>query len=145
MKRKKTVPTILCALVVVLVLALAACENPTDQTDQAPVAANAASDVGDSANALYEEAQQPAGEGEEQNPVPAQEQEPTYYHAAICGAVVTEQDGSARFTYVKKCENCGNVQGGNCIANATGGVLHSSFTCSECGETQQFEIETTKN
>lgn len=147
MKTKKTVLSMLCAMVIVLILALAACENPTDRTKQSSVAANTVSDAGDSANTFYEETQQPDGEGAEQKPEsePLQEQEPTYYHAAICGAVVTEQDGSARFTYVKKCENCGNIQGGNNIANATGGVLRSSFLCSECGETQQFEIETTKN
>ena len=78
-----------------------------------------------------------------ENSVP--EQEPTYYHAAICGAVVVEQDGSAHFTYVKKCEKCATVQSGSSGANATGGVLHSSFLCSSCGETQRFEIKTTKN
>ena len=42
------------------------------------------------------------------------------------------------------CES-GTVQSGSSTTNATGGVLHGSFLCFECKETQQFEIETTQN
>lgn len=139
MKAKKAMKTFICILMVVLAVSLTACENDNGADDTTLPAASTAGVVSSSASSVYEAEAKSDIESTEP------EQEPTYYHAALCGAVVTEQDGSPRFTYVKKCENCGTVQSGSSTTNATGGVLHGSFLCFECKETQRFEIETTKN
>lgn len=136
MKAKKS---IICILTMVLVVSLAACKNDNEADDTTSFAVSTADSTDSSESPVYEDETKPDIESTEP------EQEPTYYHAALCGAVVTEQDGSPRFTYVKKCENCGTVQSGSNTTNATGGVLHGSFLCFGCKETQQFEIETTQN
>ena len=139
MEAKKAMKTLICILMVVLAVSLTACENDNGADDTTLSAASTAGVVSSSASSVYEAEAKSDIESTEPEP------EPTYYHAALCGAVVTEQDGSPRFTYVKKCENCGTVQSGSNTTNATGGVLHGSFLCFECKETQQFEIETTQN
>ena len=139
MKAKKAMKTFICILMVMLAVSLTACENDNGADDTTSTAVSTTDVTDSSASSVYEEETKPDFESTEP------EQEPTYYHAALCGAVVTEQDGSPRFTYVKKCENCGTVQSGSNTTNATGGVLHGSFLCFGCKETQQFEIETTQN
>ena len=139
MKAKKAIKIFICVLTVVLAVSLTACERDNDANDKTSTAANAGNSTNSPEAPVYEEETKPNSENTEP------EQEPTYYHAAICGAVVTEQDGSPRFTYVKKCENCGMLQSGSNTTNAAGGVLHGSFLCSGCRETQQFEIATTQN
>ena len=139
MKAKKAMKTFICILTVLLAVSLTACEsdNGADDTTSPTVGTEGITDS--STSSVHMEETKPDIESTEP------EQESTYYHAALCGAVVTEQDGSPRFTYVKKCVNCGTVQSGSNTTNTTGGVLHGSFLCFECKETQQFEIETTQN
>ena len=139
MKAKKAMKTFICILVVVLAVSLTACENNNGADDKTSPAASTAGIASSSAPSANEQETPPSSEGTEP------EQESSYYHAALCGAVVTEQDGSLRFTSVKNCESCGTVQSGSNTTNATGGVLHGSFLCFGCKETQQFEIETTQN
>lgn len=139
MKAKKAMKTFICILTAVLAVSLTACESDNGADDKTSSTASTEGITDSSTSSVYEEETMPDIENTES------EQEPTYYHVALCGAVVTEQDGSPRFTYVKKCENCGTVQSGSSTTNATGGVLHGSFLCFECRETQQFEIETTQN
>ncbi len=74
-----------------------------------------------------------------------EENEPTYYHAAITGAVIVNQDGSPSFVYKNKCESCGRTQSGTVSANATSGTLHGGYHCPFCNTSGQFEIETTQN
>lgn len=139
MKSKKTVQTFICILLAVLTVSLTACRNDKDTGGQIPPVTSTAYNRDNPESSVDEEKTHQGIESDEP------EQEPIYYHAAICGAVVTEQDGSTTFSYVKKCENCGKVQSGSCIANVVGGVLHGSFLCSGCKELQQFEIETTQS
>lgn len=135
----KAKQVIICGLAAALSVSLAACGNDSDRDNSTLSTISTSSNTDASKIPAVSEETQISSQDTEF------EQESTYYHAAICGAVVTEQDGSPFFTYVKKCENCGKVQSGNSKANATGGVLHGSFPCSECREIQKFEIETTKN
>lgn len=139
MKAKKAIKTFICILMVVLAVSLTACENDNGADDTTSPTVSTEDITDSSTSFVYDEKTKPDIESTEP------ELEPTYYHAALCGAVVIEQDGSPRFTYVKKCENCGTVQSGSNTTNATGGVLHGSFLCFGCKETQQFEIETTQN
>ena len=71
--------------------------------------------------------------------------EPTYYHAAIKGAVILEQDGSPNFVYCKKCDACGYTQS-NIRTNVSAklGEMHSSFLCFECHQNQEIVIKTTQ-
>lgn len=74
-----------------------------------------------------------------------EEPEPTYYHSAIRGAVIVNQDGSPRFSYSKKCESCGEVENNTNNTYATGGTLHGGYFCTYCKTNGQFEIKTTEN
>ena len=139
MKAKKAMKIFICILTVLLAVSLTACESDNGADDTTSPAVGTEGITDSSTSSVHMEETKPDIESTEP------EQEPTYYHAALCGAVVTEQDGSPRFIYVKKCENCGTVQSGSNTTNATGGVLHGSFLCFGCKETQQFEIETTQN
>lgn len=139
MKAKNAMKAFICILIVVLAVSLTACESDNGADDKTSSTESTEGITDSSTSSVYAEETKPDIESSEP------EQEPTYYHAALCGAVVTEQDGSPRFTYVKKCESCGTVQSGSSTTNATGGVLLGSFLCFECKETQQFEIETTQN
>lgn len=139
MKAKKAMKIFICILTAVLAVSLTACENDNGADNKTSSTVSTGSITDSSRSSVYEGETKPDIESTEP------EQEPTYYHAALRGAVVTEQDGSPRFTYVKKCESCGTVQSGSNTTNATGGVLHGGFLCFGCKETQQFEIETTQN
>ena len=88
--------------------------------------------------------QTPSVQSESQTQTEPEKAEPTYYHAALKGAVIVNQDGSPSFKWSKKCEACGKVESSTNLHNATGGTYHGGFTCFSCHETQQFEIETTK-
>ena len=139
MKAKEGIKLLICILTAVLAVSLTACEKTNGANDTTSPAASTA-DVADHSSSSSH-----IGEVTPDTETTEPELEPTYYHAALCGAIVTEQDGSPQFTYVKKCENCGTTQSGSSVANATGGVLQGSFLCSNCRETQKFEIETTQN
>lgn len=69
----------------------------------------------------------------------------TYSHVGITGAVVTDYDGTGRYTFVKMCESCGKEQLGSANHHSWGGTYHGSFTCAYCHETQEFEIETNED
>lgn len=161
MKSKRIIKKFICILTAVLFVSLTACENNSPSDGKTTTAASNSNSMESTAPLVTEEKTHSAANNynidtEPQNepepepepdpePEPEPEPEPIYYHSAISGAVVTEQDGSPRFTYVKKCESCGKVQSGSCTDNAVGGVLNGSFLCSGCGKTQQFKIETTQN
>lgn len=69
--------------------------------------------------------------------------EKMYYHAALQGAVIVEQDGTRNFKYQKKCDECGYLD--NICINVSKGVgtLDTSFRCHECGNYQKVKIKTT--
>ena len=71
--------------------------------------------------------------------------EPVYYHAAIKGAVIVEQDGSSGFSYVKRCDSCGYTESNITInTHSTYGEMHSGFTCYKCHTHQEIVIKTTQ-
>ena len=67
-----------------------------------------------------------------------------YYHSAIEGAVITQQDGSELLSFSEKCENCGWVQSGSHMISHSFGTYTSSFHCPDCGNNQHVEIETSE-
>jgi len=70
---------------------------------------------------------------------------PVYYHAAIKGAVIVEQDGSSGYYYMRKCDSCGYTES-NCKvgAHSTYGETHSGWTCYKCHAHQEIVIKTTQ-
>lgn len=69
--------------------------------------------------------------------------EKTYYHAALQGAVIAEQDGSRSFKYQKKCDVCGYIDNTRVNVSKGVGTLDTSFRCHECGNHQKVKIKTT--
>ena len=69
--------------------------------------------------------------------------EKMYYHAALQGAVIVEQDGSRSFKYKKKCDMCGYLDNTRVNVSKGVGTLDSSFRCHECGNHQKVKIRTT--
>lgn len=70
---------------------------------------------------------------------------PTYYYAAIEGAVIVEQNGSQYYVYCNKCEKCDKVQSNMKHVRHTGGNLTTSYFCPDCKQSQRVEIEESVN
>ncbi len=68
-----------------------------------------------------------------------------YYHAAIEGCVIEEQDGSDEVHYREKCEACGYVSSSTHTMWHSFGGFTSSFHCPQCGNMQKVYIETSQN
>ena len=64
-------------------------------------------------------------------------------HVAVQGAVIVRQDGTASFTYCKKCEACGYIESNTRINSGGTGPskLTSSFYCPKCHNRQDIVIE----
>ena len=71
---------------------------------------------------------------------------PYITHVAIEGAVIVSQDGTANFSYYRKCEACGYVES-NVKNNTSGsyGKLTSGFYCPKCKNHQDIIIEHNSN
>lgn len=69
--------------------------------------------------------------------------EKMYYHTALQGAVIVEQDGSRSFKYQKKCDMCGYLDNTRVNVSKGVGMLDTSFRCHECGNHQKVKIRTT--
>lgn len=68
-----------------------------------------------------------------------------YYHAAIEGCVIEEQDGSDEVHYREKCEACGYVSSSTHTMWRSFGGFTTSFHCPQCGNMQKVYIETSQN
>ena len=68
-----------------------------------------------------------------------------YYHAAIEGCVIENQDGTDEVHYREKCEACGYVSSSSHTMWHSFGTYNSSFHCPQCGNTQTVSIETSQN
>lgn len=66
----------------------------------------------------------------------------SYTHTAICGAVITEQNGGASFKYKGYCEECGETDTITKSLTASSGTYKSGFLCENCGNQQEIEIAT---
>lgn len=66
--------------------------------------------------------------------------EQTYYHSALEGCVIVEQDGSDHVIYQEKCEMCGTLQSGTHSVYRSMGTLNSSFMCQNCRNTQTVQL-----
>ncbi len=74
-----------------------------------------------------------------------EETQTQYYHAAIEGCVIENQDGSDEVHYREKCEACGYVSSSTHTITHSFGTYNSSFHCPQCGNMQTVSIETNQN
>ena len=134
MKKSKT---LICTLLTVLLLicAFTGCaKTENEENNETSSTATTASSVQTTATQAYDNGYDDA-----------QEQEPQYYHSAIQGCVIENQDGSAMFSYKEKCEACGYVSSSSHMINHTFGTYTSSFLCPKCNNVQSVEIESNEN
>lgn len=75
--------------------------------------------------------------------IPQVRTEKTYYHSALQGAVIVEQDGTRNFKYQKKCDVCRYLDNTRINVSKGVGTLDTSFRCRECGNHQKVKIKTT--
>lgn len=146
---------ILLILFLALSLALAACGAGTEEapTDAVPSVQTDAGVTEETAALATEPPKtepavtEAATEFAEESTAYIAETEPpkTYHHVGIKGAVVTDYDGTGKYTFKKVCASCGKEQPGSSNHHALSGTYHGSFTCVYCHKTQQFEIETNSN
>lgn len=64
-----------------------------------------------------------------------------YYHIAISGAVITEDDGDGYYSYKEKCEFCDYVSSSEQTLHSTFGTYSKTFKCPNCGNMNDIEIE----
>lgn len=64
-----------------------------------------------------------------------------YYHTAISGAVITEDDGDGYYSYKEKCEFCDYVSSSKQSLYSTFGTYSKTFKCPNCGNMNDIEIE----
>lgn len=64
-----------------------------------------------------------------------------YYHTAISGAVITEDDGDGYYSYKEKCEYCDYVSSSEQTLHSTFGTFSKTFKCPNCGNMNDIEIE----
>ena len=64
-----------------------------------------------------------------------------YYHTAISGAVITEDDGDGYYSYKEKCEFCDFVSSSEQTLHSTFGTYSKTFKCPNCGNMNDIEIE----
>ena len=74
-----------------------------------------------------------------------EETQTQYYHTAIEGCVIENQDGSEMLSYCEKCEACGYVSSSTHTITHSFGTYNSSFHCPQCGNMQSVSIETNQN
>lgn len=64
-----------------------------------------------------------------------------YYHTAISGAVITEDNGDGYYSYKEKCEFCDYVSSSEQTLHSTFGTYSKTFKCPDCGNMNDIEIE----
>lgn len=134
---KKKIKTILSAgLVLAICLSFFACSKSTVETvteKQAIVSTESVSDTTASYNQATEESTNENFTEEETSE--------EYYHTAISGAVITEDDGDGYYSYKEKCEYCDYVSSSEQTLHSTFGTYSKTFKCPDCGNMNDIEIE----
>ena len=129
---------IVCLLTIVLAFVLVACYNSKENEADEITSTTAATTASFSTTAGATTAATTTETYEE-------ETQKQYYHSAIQGCVIENQDGSDEVKYCEKCESCGHVGSSTRIIHHQFGTYSSSFTCPQCGNVQKVEIESNEN
>lgn len=134
---KKKIKIILSAgFALVICLSFIACSKSTVETvteKQSLVSTESTSDTTASYNQTTEESTYEILTEEETSEV--------YYHIAISGAVITEDDGDGYYSYKEKCEFCDYVSSSEQTLHSTFGTYSKTFKCPNCGNMNDVEIE----
>lgn len=134
---KKKIKIILSAgFALVICLSFIACSKSTVETvteKQSLVSTESTSDTTASYNQTTEESTYEILTEEETSEV--------YYHIAISGAVITEDDGDGYYSYKEKCEYCDYVSSSEQTLHSTFGTYSKIFKCPNCGNMNDIEIE----
>lgn len=134
---KKKIKIILSTgLALVICLSFIACSKSTVETvteKQSLVSTESTSDTTASYNQTTEESTYEILTEEETSEV--------YYHIAISGAVITEDDGDGYYSYKEKCEFCDYVSSSEQTLHSTFGTYSKTFKCPNCGNMNDIEIE----
>lgn len=134
---KKKIKTIVSAgLVLAICLSFIACSKSTVETvteKQSIVSTESVSDTTASYNQATEESTNENFTEEETSE--------EYYHTAISGAVITEDDGDGYYSYKEKCEFCDYVSSSEQTFHSTFGTYSKTFKCPDCGNMNDIEIE----
>ena len=134
---KKKIKIILSAgLALTICLSFIACSKSTVETTtekQSAFSTENVSDATSSYNKITEESTYEILTEEETSEV--------YYHIAISGAVITEDDGDGYYSYKEKCEYCDYVSSSEQTLHSTFGTYSKTFKCPNCGNMNDVEIE----
>lgn len=134
---KKKIKIILSAgLAIAICLSFIACSKSTVETvteKQSLVSAESTSDTTATYNQTTEESTYENFTEEETSE--------KYYHTAISGAVITEDNGDGYYSYKEKCEFCDYVSSSEQTLHSTFGTYSKTFKCPDCGNMNDIEIE----
>ena len=134
---KKKIKIILSAgLAIAICSSFIACSKPTVETvteKQSVFSTEITSDTTVSYNQTTEESKYENFTEEETSE--------EYYHTAISGAVITEDDGDGYYSYKEKCEYCDYVSSSEQTLHSTFGTYSKIFKCPNCGNMNDIEIE----
>lgn len=134
---KKKIKIILSAgLAIAICLSFIACSKSTVETvteKQSLVSAESTSDTTATYNQTTEESTYENFTEEETSE--------EYYHTAISGAVITEDNGDGYYSYKEKCEFCDYVSSGEQTLHSTFGTYSKTFKCPDCGNMNDIKIE----
>lgn len=134
---KKKIKIILSAgLALAICLSFIACSKPTVETvteKQSVFSTESTSDTTVSYNQTTEESKYENFTEEETSE--------EYYHTAISGAVITEDDGDGYYSYKEKCEYCDYVSSSKHTQHSTFGTYSKTFKCPDCDNMNDIEIE----
>lgn len=134
---KKKIKIILSAgLAIAICLSFIACSKSTVETNtekQSVFTTENASDTTATYNQTTEESTYENFTEEETSEV--------YYHIAISGAVITEDDGDGYYSFKEKCEFCDYVSSSEQTLHSTFGTYSKTFKCPDCGNMNDVEIE----
>lgn len=134
---KKKIKIILSAgLAIAICLSFIACSKSTVETvteKQSLVSAESTSDTTATYNQTTEESTYENFTEEETSE--------EYYHTAISGAVITEDNGDGYYSYKEKCEFCDYVSSSEQTLHSTFGTYSKTFKCPDCGNMNDIKIE----
>lgn len=134
---KKKIKIILSAgLALVICLSFIACSKSTVETTTEKQSAFSTENVSD-ATASYNK----TTEESTYEILTEEETSEEYYHTAISGAVITEDDGDGYYSYKEKCEFCDYVSSSEQTLHSTFGTYSKTFKCPDCGNMNDVEIE----
>lgn len=134
---KKKIKIILSAgLAIAICLSFIACSKSTVETTTEKQSVFSTESMSDTTATYYQATEESTYEN-----FTEEETSEEYYHTAISGAVITEDDGDGYYSYKEKCEYCDYVSSSEQTLHSTFGTYSKIFKCPDCGNMNDVEIE----